>query len=204
VRAEEEWVMSIALWPAYVLRLAVGILAIQNPNVPVGMERATAYAVAAAYHGLKNGLDPFELIGLARNESDFVEDEIGPDGKDCGLTQTRTTNSRFTCSELRQSYWLAFEEAARELVEYRRSCRNAVDYDRCRLNRYNSGVRYARTGLHGHYYLRVMCFADAARHQVDPGRACRRVTSRRQIERVVLSARPLPPIAECDQDVPRG
>jgi len=86
--------MSIALWPAYVLRLAAGIIAIQNPGAPVSVERATAYAVAAAYHGVKNGLDPFELIGLARNESDFVENEIGPDGKDCGLTQTRTTNQQ--------------------------------------------------------------------------------------------------------------
>jgi hypothetical protein len=194
--------MSILFWPAYVLRLAAGILAIQNPSVPVSVDRATAYALAAAYHGMKNGLDPFELIGLARNESDFVENEIGPDGKDCGLTQTRTTNSRFTCNQLRRSYWLAFEEAARELVEYRRSCKNALDYDRCRLNRYNSGVRYARRGEHGHYYLRVMCFADAARHRVAPGRACRRVTSLRQIERVVLGSRPLAPLAVRDTAEP--
>jgi hypothetical protein len=173
------------LWPAYVLRLAAGILAIQNPSSPISVERATAYAVAAVYHGFRAGVDPYELVGIARNESDFEERQIGPDGKDCGLTQTRVTNSRYTCNQLRRSYWLAFAEASREMAEYRYACRAAPDYDRCRLNRYNSGVRYARTGPHGRYWLRVSCFADAARHQVIPGRACRRVKSQTQIARVV-------------------
>ena len=47
--------MPIALWPAYVLRLAAGILAIQNPSMPVEPERAAAYAVAAAHHGFATG-----------------------------------------------------------------------------------------------------------------------------------------------------
>jgi hypothetical protein len=185
--------MPFELWPAYVLRLAAGILAIQNPSsrTPVTPERATAWAVAATSAGFAAGVDPYELVGIARNESDFVEDEVGPDGKDCGLTQTRITNSRYTCRQLRGSYWLAFLEAAREMSEYRRSCRSAPDFDRCRINKYNSGAHYARTGPHGHYYLRVLCFADAARHQVDPGRACRQVTSRSQIGRIV-DRRPTP------------
>jgi hypothetical protein len=177
--------MPIALWPAYELRLAAGILAIQNPHAPVSVERATAYALAAAYHGVRAELDPYELIGIARNESDFEEDQVGPDGKDCGITQTRVTISHYSCKQLRRSYWLGFQEAARELSEYRRSCKNAIDFDRCRLNRYNSGVRYAKKGPHGHYYLRVLCFAAAARAQVDPGRACRNVTSRRQIAKII-------------------
>jgi hypothetical protein len=187
--------MPIDLWPAYVIRLAAGILAIQNPSVPVSPDRAVAYAAAAAWHGFLAGVDPYELVGIARNESDFDERQIGPDGKDCGLTQTRVTNSRYSCSELRRDYRLAFQEAARELVEYRRACRHAIDYDRCRLNRYNSGVRYARTGEHGRYWLRVMCFADAARRRVDPGRTCRRVTSLREIARLVERGQPAPPIS---------
>ena len=39
------------------------------------------------------------------------------DGKDCGITQTRTTISRYSCRQLRNSYWLGFSEAAREMVE---------------------------------------------------------------------------------------
>jgi hypothetical protein len=177
--------MALELWLGYILRLAAGILAIQAPYAPIGLERATAYAVAAAYHGFSRGVDPYELVGIARNESDFIEGQRGPDGKDCGLTQTRVTNSRFSCRELRRSYWIAFAEAAREMSEYNRACFGRPDYDRCRLNRYNSGVHYARHGMHGRYWLRVICFAEAARNAIDPGRACRRVGSRGAIRRLV-------------------
>ena len=100
--------MPIPLWPAYVLRLAAGIIAIQSPGAPLDLERATRYAVAAAYHGFAAGVDPYELVGLARNESDFIEGQVGPDGKDCGITQTRVTVSRYSCQKLRRSYWLGF------------------------------------------------------------------------------------------------
>lgn len=182
--------MPIELWPIYVLRLAAGILAIQSPSVPVNPERATAWAAAAAYYGLMSGEDPFELIGLARNESDFSSNVVGPDGKDCGLTQTRVTFSRYTCRQLQRDDRLAFKEAVRELSEYRRSCRYARDFDRCRLNRYNSGVRYARTGEHGRYWLRVTCFAEAARALVTPGNECRRVKSREDIARLLRESPP--------------
>jgi hypothetical protein len=192
--SKERELMQIELWPAYlmayVLRLAAGILAIQNPNAPLASGRAIQYASAAAYHGFAAGVDPYELVAIARNESDFEEGQIGPDGKDCGLTQTRITNSKYTCTQLRHSYWLAFKEAAREMSEYRNACRNAIDYDRCRINRYNSGVRYARTGTRGRYWLRVLCFAEAARGGVVPGRACRRVHTHREIARIVGHSRP--------------
>jgi hypothetical protein len=182
--------MPVELWPVYVLRLAAGILAIQNHSVPVSPQRAAAYAAAAIYYGVAAGEDPYEIVGLARNESDFQENLTGPDGKDCGLTQTRTTISHYTCDQLRHDYRLAFREAARELSEYRRSCRYATDYDRCRLNKYNSGVRYARTGEHGRYWLRVTCFADAARALVDPGNDCRKVHSKGDIARLLEKSPP--------------
>ena len=177
--------MPIELWPAYVMRLAAGILAIHSQSEPVSQERATRYAAAAAWHGLSADVDPWELIGIARNESDFVEDQLGPDGKDCGITQTRVTISRYSCNELRRSAWIAFAEAARELSEYNRACRYATDYDRCRLNKYNSGVRYARTGHAGRYWLRVLCYTESARAQVEPGDACRKVTDLAGIARLI-------------------
>jgi hypothetical protein len=185
--------MPIDLYFVLVLRLTAGALAIQSPTVPLSLERASSYAAAAGFHGVRAGVDPFELIAVARNESDFVEDSRGPDGKDCGLTQTRVTISRFSCRQLRRSYWLAFQEAARELSEYARACRAHSDFDRCRLNRYNSGARYARRGVHGAYWLRVQCFADAARDGVPVGQACRQVRGRRDITRVIRRARPPAP-----------
>jgi len=175
---------------AAVMRLTAGIYAIQAPGVPITVDKAAQYAVAATYHGERAGIDPFELVGVARNESDFVEDIRGPDGKDCGLTQTRITVSKYTCKQLRRSYWLAFAEAARELREYGDSCRGHDDFDRCRLNRYNSGVRYAKRGVHGAYWLRVQCFADAARAGVSVGQSCRHVFGRRDIARVLRRGLP--------------
>lgn len=177
--------IPIDLWLALVRRLAAGIVAIAANYAPVDLPRATAYAMAATYHGLRTGVDPYELVAIARNESDFIEKQRGPDGKDCGLTQTRITNSRYSCRELKGSYWIAFEEAARELSEYARACRGARDFDRCRINRYNSGVRYARSGVHGGYYARVLCFAEAARVGAPQGRAaCRRARGAQDIGRL--------------------
>jgi hypothetical protein len=170
---------------AALVRLTAGIYAIQAPGVPLTIEKAAQYAAAATYHGARAGIDPYVLVGVARNESDFVEDIKGPDGKDCGLTQTRITITKYTCRQLRHSYWLAFQEAARELKEYGDACRGHADFDRCRLNRYNSGVRYARHGFHGAYWLRVKCFADAARAGVSVGQQCRHVLGRGDIARVL-------------------
>lgn len=170
---------------ATLLQLSAGIYAIQAPDVPLTFEKAAQYAVAATYHGDRAGVDPYDLVAVARNESDFVEDMKGPDGKDCGLTQTRTTITKYTCKQLRRSYWLAFQEAARELREYGTSCAGHADYDRCRFNRYNSGIRYAKRGFHGAYWLRVQCFAQAARSGVNVGQSCRRVQGRGDIARVL-------------------
>jgi len=170
---------------ATLMHLAGGIYAIQAPGVPMTVGKAAQYAVAATYHGTRAGVDPYELVGIARNESDFVEDMRGPDGKDCGLTQTRVTITRYTCGQLRRSYWLAFQEAARELREYTRACQSHGDFDRCRLNRYNSGVHYARSGFHGAYWLRVQCFAEAARQGANVGQSCRRVRGRGDIGRAI-------------------
>jgi len=170
---------------ALVLRVAAGTMAIQAPEVPVSPQRAINYAAAAIYHGERAGVDPFELVAIARNESDFVENIRGPDGKDCGLTQTRITITKYSCKQLRHSYWLAFQEAAREMKEYAHACRGHADFDRCRLNHYNSGVHYAKHGFHGAYWLRVACFADAARHEISVGQSCRRVRSRGDIARAL-------------------
>ena len=40
------------------------------------------------------------LIGIARNETDFRPHLVGPDGLDCGLTQTRVTYSKYRCRAL--------------------------------------------------------------------------------------------------------
>jgi hypothetical protein len=66
-----------------------------------------------------------------------------------------------------------------------RACKNHWDFNRCRLNRYNSGVHYARHGVHGTYWLRVRCFANAARAGLDVGEACRDPDGRRQVARIL-------------------
>ncbi|HEY2745119.1 MAG TPA: hypothetical protein VGL86_10870 [Polyangia bacterium] len=175
---------------AALAHLTVGVYAIQSPGVPVSVDKAAHYALEATLKGEKAGIDPYELVGIARNESDFVENMVGPDGKDCGLTQTRVTITKFTCRQLRRSTALAFQEAAREMHEYDAACRKHADYDRCRLNHYNSGVRYAKTGYHGTYWLRVQCFADGARRGVTVADSCRRVRSRGDIARVLHRAVP--------------
>jgi hypothetical protein len=157
---------------AMLLKLAGGIYAIQAPDVRVSYDKAAQYAVAASYHAERAGLDPYMLVGIARNESDFVESMRGPDGMDCGLLQTRVTVTKYSCKALLHSYWLAFQEGAREMKEYTASCAGHADFDRCRLNRYNSGVHYAKRGFHGAYWLRVQCFAEAARRGVSVGQAC--------------------------------
>jgi len=177
--------LTIATFVAWVFQVAVGIFAVQSHHVPVSYTRATALAAAAVYNGWHRGIDPFELVGVARNESDFVENKRSRDGKDCGLTQTRVTVTQYGCRQLRRSFWLAFQEAARELSEYASSCRNHSDSARCRLNRYNSGIRYAKRGPHGAYWLRVKCFAQAARAARDTGDRCRTVRGKRDIARVL-------------------
>jgi hypothetical protein len=143
-------------------RLAVGIVAIADPSRPVTPEKAFTYAIAATWAADRYGVDPWELVAVARNESSFREDDLGPDGKDCGITQTRVTNSKYSCRALRRDYRLGFLEGARELSEYAAACQGHEDFDRCRFNRYNSGVRYARSGWAGHYWQRVLCYAASA------------------------------------------
>jgi hypothetical protein len=174
-----------------VIRLAAGILAVQAPHRPVDPSDALQWATAAAYHARASGLDPFELIGIARNETDFRPDLVGPDRKDCGLTQTRITYSAYTCKQLRNDPWIAFEEAARELRENEARCKKRAPWDqtRCRINSYNSGVSYAKRGHAGGYWLRVSCFAEAAREGVRPVGDCRRVRSRRDIARLIQRSR---------------
>jgi hypothetical protein len=181
--------MGIDAYLLTLVRIAIGAVAIEAPGAPLDVGRATEYAVAAMHFGVADGVDPFELIGIARNESDFRENVRGPDGKDCGLTQTRITITRYSCRQLRRSYWLAFQEAARELAEYAQACRGKPDFDRCRLNHYNSGARYAKRGFHGAYWLRVQCFAEAARDGLRVGSACRHVRGRGDIARVLAAAR---------------
>ncbi|MCS6915828.1 MAG: hypothetical protein RMK29_02830 [Myxococcales bacterium] len=171
-----------------VLELMMGVQAIRPGSAPIPPRRAALYAQAAAYHGLRRGIDPFELLGLARNESDFNDRTVGPDGLDCGVTQVRVTYSRYSCEQLQRSAWLAFQEAARELQAHGKSCRNHPDYDRCRLNRYNSGVRYAQRGFHGRYYLRIACFAEAARRRLPFHKHCRRIRSAEELARWIREA----------------
>jgi hypothetical protein len=188
--------LTVAVFLALVFQVAAGIFAVQSRSVPVSYEKATAYAVAAVYNGWRSGIDPFELVGVARNESDFVETKRSRDGKDCGLTQTRVTVTRYSCRQLRRSFFLAFHEAARELSEYASSCRNHSDLTRCRLNRYNSGIRYAKRGPHGAYWLRVQCFAQAARATRDTGDGCRGVRGKRDIARVLRRGVPRYPTVD--------
>ncbi|HEY7956144.1 MAG TPA: hypothetical protein VII38_12670 [Polyangia bacterium] len=195
--------MPIDLYLSLVLHVAVGVWSIQSPGVPVSAERAADYAVAATYHGERAGVDPFELVAIARNESDFAMHLRGPDGKDCGLTQTRITVSRYSCRQLLRSYWLDFKEAAREMSEYARACRGHGDYDRCRFNHYNSGARYARHGFHGAYYIRVTCFAEAARAGLRVDDHCRHARGRRDIARILRRAVPrAKPALMAASDVP--
>ena len=181
--------LAAVLWISTLLRLCAGILAVQDPSAPVDVAAATRYAEAALHAADARHVDPWELVGVARHESRFRVDEIGPDGKDCGIVQTRITGSRYSCRQLRRDVDIAFAEGARELAQYRASCRGHADFDRCRLNRYNSGFRYARSGFHGHYWLRVLCFAEAARVGA-PGGGCDVVQSRAGIDRAILRSLP--------------
>ena len=63
---------------AAMMKLTAGIYAIQAPEVPLTVNRAAEYAVAATYHGERAGIDPYELVAIARNESDFVEESARP------------------------------------------------------------------------------------------------------------------------------
>lgn len=164
-------------------QLAAGIQAVQDPWVPIGTERAQKYAAAVEAAAARYQVDPFELIGVARVESLFRARDVGPDGKDCGIMQTRTTVSRYSCRRLK-NYRLGFLEGARELAAFGKSCFGRPDFDRCRFNRYNGGTRYLRHGFHGRYWLRVMCFAEAARAG-EAGGGCPEVRSRRGIARAV-------------------
>jgi hypothetical protein len=180
---------GVVLYLTTLLRLCAGILAIQDPSAPVDVADAARYAQAALHAATVRNVDPWELIGVARNESRFRPDEIGPDGKDCGIVQTRVTGSRYSCRRLRRDVDVAFLEGARELAQYDASCRGHADFDRCRLNRYNSGVRYARRGFHGHYWLRVLCFTQAGRAGA-PGGGCLDVRSRAEIAHAMVQPMP--------------
>jgi hypothetical protein len=172
--------MRTAVFVVNLLKVASGILAVQDNSTPITRERALAYAQAATAAARARQVDVWELIGIARNESEFKASKLGPDGKDCGITQTRVTITKYSCAELRRNYWLGFAEGAREMAEYAAACRGKPDYDRCRLNHYNSGVRYAKHGWAGDYYLRVLCFAEAARLGGD-GSTCTHTHSRAEI-----------------------
>ena len=180
--------MEVAVSSLFVARLAAGILAISDPSLPVRPHDAFAYAAAAIDAGQRYGVDPWDLIAVARNESSFREDDLGPDGKDCGITQTRVTGSKYSCRQLRRSYRLGFMEGARELSEYAAACRGHADFDRCRFNRYNSGIRYAKKGWAGHYWLRVLCFTESAKARTN-GERCLEVTSRPAIARAIAHDR---------------
>jgi hypothetical protein len=188
--APEGRAMGLEGFIGLMLRLAAGILAIQDPGQPVSADQALAWAAAVAYHAENKHLDPYEIIGIARNESDFRVDLIGPDGKDCGITQTRVTFSKYRCARLRRDATIGFEEAARELSENQARCAkyNKGDIARCRLNSYNSGIRYAKSGWNGSYWLRVSCFAEAARRGLRPVTDCRKVQDRGDIARVLKAS----------------
>jgi hypothetical protein len=175
------------LFIGLVTRLASGILAVQADHRPVPPAEALGWAVAAAVHAGQADVDPFELVGIARNESDFRPRRVGPDGKDCGLLQTRVTYSRYRCGQLRADPGKAFEEGARRLADYDRHCRKTRPHDRtrCRLNRYNQGYRYRTAGHKGAYWLRVSCFAQAARDGVAPRGDCRKARSPADIARLI-------------------
>src|SRR5438067_7363864 len=55
---------------ATLLQLTAGIYAIRAPGVPMSVDKAAQYAVAATFHGTRAGIDPYELAAIARNESD--------------------------------------------------------------------------------------------------------------------------------------
>jgi hypothetical protein len=189
-RLKQASCMGIDGFLVLVLRLAAGIMAVQDPGRPVNAEEALSWATAIAVHAGRASLDPYELVGIARNESDFTPEKIGPDGKDCGITQTRVTFSRYRCRELRQNTFIAFAEAARELSENQARCLRWFkgDLTRCRINSYNSGVHYARSGWSGGYWLRVSCFAEAARRGLKPTGDCRRVHNRGDIARLLTQS----------------
>ena len=80
-RLDQATCMTVETFLALVLRLAQGILAVQAEHARVDPADALRWGTAAAYHAEQAGLDPFELIGIARNESDFRPELVGPDGR---------------------------------------------------------------------------------------------------------------------------
>jgi hypothetical protein len=182
--------METELLVALIARLAAGIAAVQADHRPVPQDQAVSWATAAAVHGVANGVDPFELIAIARNETDFRPSLVGPDGKDCGLLQTRVTYSRYRCRDLRRDPWKAFDEGARRLGSYQKHCARTRpdDVKRCRLNSYNQGYRYKKSGHKGTYWLRVSCYAEAARQGVSPKGDCRKARRPRDIAILIHGA----------------
>lgn len=164
--------------------LIAGILAIQASGTPINEDKAREYAQAAYHHARRHDLDPFDLIGIARNESDFRVSLRSNKGLDCGITQIRARHSRYSCSKLTSSAWHAFSEAARMLKEFTVSCKGRKDFDRCRFNRYNAGWKFSHNNK---YWLRVKCFARAARYNWVIGNQCRNVKSIKEINRLVPS-----------------
>src|SRR5262249_39548110 len=102
--------MDVLLANLLKLRLAAGIVSVADPSIPIGLPRAIAYADAVLRAAAAHEVDTWELIGVARNESAFRVHDVGPDGKDCGITQTRVTASRYSCRQLRRSFTLGFLE----------------------------------------------------------------------------------------------
>src|SRR5262245_16118921 len=115
--------MELIVLLGRLLQVSAGILAVQDHTWPVDQTRALAYANAALSAADSRGMDVWDLVGIARDESSFRPHLVGPDGKDCGITQTRVTVSRYSCGKLRSSAALGFAEAARELDGYAASCR---------------------------------------------------------------------------------
>lgn len=189
-------------------QIVAAILAVGYPGHRIPLPTAEAHAAIVARVSADTGIDPFEIVGIVHNESDWRPHLVSRDGKDCGIAQTRVTGSQYTCQQLTASAELSIRELARELTSTRESCIRDLtdasgdrlctcgkcdplfmkqDLDRCRLNRFNSGYAKAncapgdescrvRARTASRYWLRVLCFADAARHG-EHGHGCRKATT---------------------------
>lgn len=160
--------------------LMIGIIAIQSVWYPLDENKAKRYAKHAIYHARRYKIDPYELIGLARNESMFKERLVANKNKDCGIAQIRYIYSRYSCKKLQNS-WYNFSEAARMLAMFSKSCKGRKDYERCRFNRYNAGWKFSPNNK---YWLRVKCYANAAKKKIKVGDRCRKITSLSQIKKM--------------------
>jgi hypothetical protein len=147
-----------------VVRLVKAIKALEFQSLRLSAARRLSIAKAAYLAGRKTNVDPFLLIALARQESDFTgrpsispycyRPGISKCMADCGITQHQIWGRprwiiRY-CKRMQRDHATAFLKSAKEIKFHTNWCLKKSRYAwyrplwQCVLNRYNQGPFYKR------------------------------------------------------------